>query len=284
MKQNNLLRLFLLHLNGLSLRLWVASSKIIFSDKLYLFVYYFLCTHEILSFKHPRSFNQKIQWLKLHNTSDICTQMADKYAVRQIISDSVGPQYLIPLLDVWNSFNEINFDDLPNEFVLKTTHDSGSVVICTNKAMFDYKHAKRILIRSLHRNYFWDGREYPYKKIHPRIIAEKFMSEPDGKVGLNDYKFMCFGGKVKCSFVCSNRNTEDGLNVTFFDRDWNMLPFSRSHPVSNVPIPRPLNYDLMIKTAEKLSTGFPFLRVDFYEINNRMYLIKLLNPQWLLSD
>ena len=256
---------------------WEACSKMIKSDKLYLKVDYYLHTGKRLNLDNPVSFNEKTQWLKLHNTQPICTQMADKYAVRQLITDSIGDDYLIPLLGVWDCFDEIDFNLLPDRFVLKTTHDSGSVVICKDKSQFDKDSARRKLNKSLKKNYFWAGREYPYKNITPRIIAEMFM-ENEGEDGLSDYKFFCFGGKPDILFYASDRFNNEGESAKFdyYDMNLNHLPISsRGHKHKNLVIPHTEQFEEMKTLAAKLSTGFPFLRVDFYLINGKVYFGEL---------
>lgn len=257
--------------------IWQACSRLIVSDRLYLKVYYYLHTGEHLHLDNPITFTEKTQWLKLHNTKPICTQMADKYAVRQLVSDSIGEDYLIPLLGVWDSFEEINFDQLPQRFVLKTNHDSGSVVICKDKEKLDKEAAKKKLTKSLKNNYFWAGREYPYKNIKPCIIAEAFM-ENEGEEGLSDYKFFCFGGKPEILFFASDRFNKEGENTKFdyYDMELNHLPIrSRGHNNKNLVIPMTEQFKEMKRLAAKLSTGFPFLRVDFYLINGKVYFGEL---------
>ncbi len=257
--------------------LWQACSRWIVSDRLYLKVYYYLHTGERLHLDSPVTFNEKMQWLKLHNTSPICTQMADKYAVRQLVADKIGEQYLIPLLGVWEKFDEIDFDKLPNQFVLKTNHDSGSVVICKEKGKLDKLVAKKKLTKSLKNNYFWAGREYPYKNIKPRIIAEAFM-ENKGEEGLSDYKFFCFNGKPEILFYASDRYNKDGERTKFdyYDMELQHLPIrSRGHKNKNLVLPYTEQFEEMKTLAAKLSEGFPFLRVDFYLINDKVYFGEL---------
>lgn len=257
--------------------LWQACSRWIVSDRLYLKVYYYLHTGERLHLDNPITFNEKTQWLKLHNTRPICTQMADKYAVRQLVSDSIGEDYLIPLLGVWDSFEEIDFGQLPQRFVLKTNHDSGSVVICKDKEKLNKEEARKKLTKSLRNNYFWAGREYPYKNIKPRIIAEAFMENEDEE-GLSDYKFFCFGGKPEILFFASDRFNKDGESTKFdyYDMELNHLPIrSRGHKNNNLEIPMTEQFEEMKRLAAKLSTGFPFLRVDFYLINGKVYFGEL---------
>ena len=227
-----------------------------------------------LNLDNPQTFNEKLQWLKLYDRKPEYTTMVDKYAVKKYVADIIGEEYIIPTLGVWNHFDEIDFDKLPNHFVLKCTHDSGGIVICKDKNKLDLKSAKKKIEKCLKRNYYWSSREWPYKDVKPRIIAEPYMEDSKAHE-LIDYKFMCFNGKVKCSFTCSERFSKDGLKVTFFDKDWNVMPFERHYPVSKDSPKKPINYDKMIQFSEQLSKGIPFVRVDFYEINGQLYFGEL---------
>lgn len=224
-----------------------------------------------LNLENPRSFNEKIQWLKLHDRNEKYVKLVDKYEVKEYIANKFGRELVIPTLGVWDRFEQINFNDLPDKFVLKCTHDSGGVVICTSKLEFDVEKAKKTLNRCLKHNFYWSGREYPYKQVKPRIIAEKYLVDDSKSGALNDYKLMCFNGKVECGFVCSNRFGEGGLYVNFYDRDWNSLPFIRKYPKDPIEIQKPALYDKMVLLAEKMSEGIPFVRIDFYEIENKIY-------------
>ncbi len=240
-------------------------------DKDYLSMLWLSYFHKKLNWKNPRSFNEKIQWLKVFDHNPLYPTLADKYAVRDYIRNVIGEQYLIPLVGgPWCSFDEIDFSTLPNQFVLKCTHDSGGVVVCTDKATLDLAGARAKIKKSLARNYYWGGREWPYRDICPRIIAEAYM-ENESRGELLDYKFMMFGGEHRCAFVCSNRFLGGKLNVTFFDPDWNRMPFERYYHADPQDLPRPACYDEMIKIARRLSEGLPFARVDLYEIDGRVY-------------
>lgn len=227
-----------------------------------------------LNLDNPQTFNEKLQWLKLYDRKPEYTTMVDKYAVKKYVADIIGEEYIIPTLGVWNHFDEIDFDKLPNQFVLKCTHDSGGIVICKDKNKLDLKSAKKKIEKCLKRNYYWSSREWPYNDVKPRIIAEPYM-EDSKAYELIDYKFMCFNGEVKCSFTCSERFSEDGLKVTFFDKDWNVMPFERHYPASKNPPKKPINYDKMIQFSEQLSKGILFVRVDFYEINGQLFFGEL---------
>ena len=158
-----------------------------------------------LNLKKPKTFNEKLQWLKLYDRNPAYTKLVDKYEVRKHIAKTIGQEYLIPLLGVWDTFEDINFSKLPNQFVLKCTHDSGGLIICTDKNRLDIDAARKKINKCLKRNYYYPGREWPYKNVKPRIICEKYMVDESG-TELKDYKFMCFNGEVKCIFVCLNRN------------------------------------------------------------------------------
>jgi len=248
--------------------------KIRIKDETYLKLRYELMMNKKLNLNNPRTFNEKLQWLKLYDRNPNYTKMVDKHEVKQYIENIIGKEYIIPTLGIYDKFEDINFEELPNQFVLKCTHDSGGVVICKDKENFDYCNAKKKLNNSLKNNYYYSAREWPYKNIKPRIIAEEYMEDKNSGE-LEDYKFMCFDGKVKCSFTCTERYSKDGLKVTFFDLDWKKMPFERHYPASDKEIKKPLNYECMIKLSEKLSKDIPFVRVDFYEVNGRIYFGEL---------
>lgn len=236
---------------------------------------YRLRTGEDIDIDHPKTFNQKMQWMKLYDNNPIKSELSDKYAVRKYVAEQVGEQYLVPLLGVWNSFDEIDFSELPDKFVLKCTHGSGMNLLVNDKSQFDIKAAKVRFEEWMRMNYAYSGFEMNYASIVPRIIAEKMLEMKDGTEDIPDYKLMCFHGKVKCSFVCSERFSPDGLKVTFYDTDWKVMPFERHYPRSRYPISKPENYDKMVELAEKLAVGLRFVRVDFYEVDGKIYFGEL---------
>lgn len=248
-------------------------AKII-PDKIYLKIMYYRIFSKRLDLKHPKSFNEKLQWLKLYDRNPKYTELVDKYEVKSYVSEVIGEEFVIPTIGTWNSLEEIDFDTLPEQFVLKCTHDSGGVVIVKDKDKFDKLRDCKKLEGNLKKNFFYSGREWPYKNVKPRLIAEPYMTNGEQKE-LADYKLMCFNGKVKCSFVCTDRNSESGLKVTFFDKNWEVMPFERHYPKSTIMIKKPSSYEKMIELAEKLSAGIPFVRVDFYEIDDRPYFGEL---------
>lgn len=243
-------------------------------DKFYLGIYYFLKFRKICRFQNPKTFNEKLQWLKLHDRNPEYGKMVDKYAAKDYVASVIGEEYLLPTLGVWDCFEEIDFDALPDKFVLKTTHDSGGVVLCPDKAGLDKKAAEEKLTESLKTQYFYVGREWPYKSVRPRILAEAFLENADGS-GLVDYKFFCFNGKAKAILVCTERDTPTGLKCNWYDRDWKPLPFEREYPRSQREIPKPQELEKMIALAEKLAADIPFVRVDFYDCDQKIYFGEL---------
>lgn len=246
--------------------------KCVFDDKEYISRQFECRMGYKLDLNNPQTFNEKLQWLKLYDRKPEYTQMVDKYEVKNYVADQIGDEYIIPTFGVYNFFDEIEFEKLPKQFVLKCTHDSGSTILVDNKETFDYENAKRKLQYALGNNLYWIGREWTYKDVPPRIIVEKYMCSPDSII---DYKFMCFQGEPKVIFTCTGRCEKDGLKVTFFDTDWNKLNFERHYPSSCKEIKRPQNLKLMIQISKKLSEGFSFVRVDFYEIKGRVYFGEL---------
>lgn len=238
-------------------------------DRIYLMMVFHGYTGRGVNLDCPKGFNEKIQWLKLNDRKPEYTVMADKYQAKQYTTRKIGEEYIIPTLGIWDSFNQIDFDKLPDKFVLKCTHDSGSTIIIDSKKKFNMKLAEQKLNKALKKNFFYYGREWPYKNIEKRIIAEKYIGNASQ---MTDYKFMCFNGKVRVILVCTERYAKDGLKLTFFDKEWNKLPFSRQyHRVSTEKIDKPANLQLMIGLAEKLAGDIPFVRVDLYEIRGKVY-------------
>lgn len=256
--------------------LYVLGFKIfrIIPDGLYLKIKYRLIIGKKLNLKNPKTFNEKLQWLKLYDRKAEYIKLVDKYEVRKYIAETIGEDYLIPMLGVYDSYKEIDVDTLPNQFVLKPNHTSGDIYICKDKSKINYIELKRKINRWFKRNYYWVHREWPYKNVKPRIICEKYMVDESG-TELKDYKFMCFNGEVKCLFVCSNRNSQEGLNVDFYDMDWNPMPFERHYKRSGKVIPKPKTFDKMVEFSKVLSKNIPFVRVDFYEVNGHLFFGEL---------
>ncbi|MBP3376887.1 MAG: glycosyl transferase [Clostridia bacterium] len=226
-----------------------------------------------LDLKAPQTFNEKLQWLKLYNRRPEYTMLVDKYLVRNYIRERLGEQYLIPLVGAWDSPDEIDFDALPDKFVLKCNHNSGvGMYICRDKSKMDVEKVKRELARGLAQDYYLTGREWPYKDVPRKIICEKFMSDSEGATDFTDYKFFCFGGKVDCVMVCLERSSGD-TKFYFFDQNWELkrLNIRGKNAPEGFTIPKPECMDEMFKIAAELSRGMPFVRVDLYQSNGQIY-------------
>ena len=245
---------------------------VLFPDKLFLKLKFRLMMGEKLDLNCPKTFNQKLQWLKLYNRKPEYTTMVDKYAVKEYVANIIGEEYIIPTLGIWNSTDEIDWDALPNQFVLKTTHGGGGggVVICKDKGTFDIEKAKQKLQISLKSDIYINFREWPYKNVPKRIIAEQYMTD-ESNVELKDYKFFCFNGKVRCFKVDFDRFI--GHKANYYNRNAELLPFGEEScmPDFNRQFEKPINFNKMLSLAEKLANGVPFVRIDLYNINGRIY-------------
>lgn len=233
-----------------------------------------------MDWKNPRTFNQKLQWLKVNDRKPIYTTMVDKYEVKKYVADIIGEEYIIPTLGVWNSFDEIDFDTLPDQFVLKCTHDSGGLVIVRDKASFDREKARKKLTAALKVNPYTVDREWPYKNVKPRIIAEKYMEDTTTQE-LRDYKIFTFDGVAKALFVATDRASEtEETKFDFFDMEYRHLDIRNGHPNAAEPPAKPETFEEMKKLAEKLSQKIPHLRVDFYEVDGKAYFGELTFSHW----
>jgi len=223
-----------------------------------------------LNLKSPRTFNEKLQWLKIHDRKPEYTTMVDKYEVKKYVAGIIGEEHIIPTLGVYNKFDDIDFEKLPSQFVLKCTHDSGGLAICKDKSLFNISDAKEVIRKSLGKNFFWEGREWPYKNVKPRIIAEKYMVDESGEE-LKDYKFFCFGGTPKFFKIDYNRYIDHHAN--YYTITGELLPFDEVICPRDLSakIETPENLGQMIEIAKMLSKGIPFVRVDLYNINGKIY-------------
>lgn len=243
-------------------------------DERYLQLMYMAKTGFPLNLRNPQTFNEKIQWLKLYDRKAVYHSMADKYEAKKYIADMVGEQYVIPTLQVYNSVQDINFDELPQQFVLKCTHDSHGVVICRDKSQLNVKKAKMTLKKGLKRDYYLPLREWVYKDLPRRIIAEEYVSN-DGE-SLIDYKVHNFNGEPRVILVCKGRYDEDGLKEDFYDCDWNHLNVKRPHiPNAEKSMPKPEQLEEMLDLSRKLSKDIPFLRTDFYIVKGKLLIGEL---------
>ena len=241
-------------------------------DKPFLQLFFLKNKKRFINFKAPKTFSEKIQWLKVYDRKPLYTKIADKYAVRDYVRELFGEEYLIPVYGVYNSFSEIDVDKLPDRFVIKCTHDSGSVVVCRDKQNFDIERARQKIEAGMKRNAYDYAREWQYKNIPPRIIVEKYLEEDNGET-IRDYKFFCFNGEPQFHSVSQGLEDHSTARVSFYDFEGKKMPFWRSDytPFEVDHLPR--HRDEMIVLARKAAQAVesPFIRVDFYEIGGKIY-------------
>lgn len=264
------------------LLIYILGFKIfrLIPDSMFLKIKYNLIMDEKLDLNNPKKFNEKLQWLKLYDRKAEYSLIVDKYEVRKYITEKIGDEYLIPLLGVWDKFEDIDFDKLPNEFVLKPNHTSGNVFICKDKSKINYKELKKEVNRWMKRKYYWVHREWPYKNIKPKIICEKLLKSDENKLPY-DYKFHCFNGKPDNVMVCIDRET-GSPKFYFFNEEWDLLKYNIAgiNAPKNFTLEKPCKLNEMFEIARKLSNDFPFVRVDLYYVNEKIYFGELtLYPQ-----
>lgn len=227
--------------------------------------------HRELDLDDPQTFNEKLQWLKLYDRDSRYTQYVDKYLVREYVKEMIGEEYLIPLLGVWNAADDIDFDKLPDQFVLKCNHNSGlGMYICKNKKIMDYTKVISELKKGLKQDYYLTAREWPYKNVPRKIIAEKYIVDESG-YELKDYKFYCFNGKVKLVMINSDRMTDKKTKANYFDENYQPLDFEWGYENADVIPEKPEKFELMKSLAEKLAANIPHVRVDFYQTPEGVY-------------
>lgn len=239
-------------------------------DEAYLKLMYRLKMGRKLNLENPVTFNEKLQWLKLHDRKPIYTNMVDKYEAKKYVADTVGEEYIIPTLGVWEHYDDIDFDSLPDQFVLKCTHDSGGLVVVKDKSKLDHKAAKQKIEKSLKTNFFWVGREWPYKNIKPRIIAEKYLEAFRMNMG-TEYKIFCFNGNPTLVLVCKGEGHGTNRTNDYYDMDFNHIPVTGSNPNATNLIEKPAQFTDMIRLAKLLSQNIMQLRVDFYVVDNQIF-------------
>lgn len=258
---------------------WFLHSRlsVFLSDEIFLKAKFKLKLGTELDLENPQTFNEKLQWLKLYNRRPEYTMMADKYRVRDYIREKIGEEYLIPLLGVWDNPDEIDFDALPDQFVLKCNHNSGKgMCICKDKSKLDTAAVKKELREGLAQDYYLTCREWPYKDVPRKIICEKYMEDTQSRNGLVDYKFYCFNGEPKFLYVSEALDNHTHARISYLTLDWTFAPYGRTDYASYENLPcKPLHYDTMLKFCRTLSSGLPFVRVDLYEINHRIYFSEL---------
>ncbi len=236
-------------------------------DRIYLKLIYRGETGKTLKLNNPKTFNEKLQWLKLYDRKPEYSIYVDKYEVRSYIERTIGKEYLIPLIGLYNKVDEIKWDKLPQRFVIKCTHGSGTNIICTDKDKLDLEEAKKKLRKWMKKNWYWSGREWPYKNVKPRIICEEFISENDDPP--MDYKVLCFNGKAKLIEVHINRFGNHKQD--FYTIDWNKTNISQKKSISSIVLDKPLVLDKMIELSEMLARDKYHVRIDWYVIFNKLY-------------
>ena len=269
------LRYFLLHPKDIIISS-VLKLRRLLPDKLYLKVLFRLKVGYKLNLKNPKTFNEKLNWLKLYYHNPIFTVMADKLLVKEYVRNMIGDSYVVKCYGNWDSFEEIDFESLPDQFVLKTNHDSSGATICLSKNSFDYKKSQMRLSSLLENNWFWYLREWPYKNIKPQILAEEYLNDNHGSE-LRDYKFWCFNGVPTFMYV-----TNKGKNIreNFYDMDFNPVNINHGFKRQEPEVEKPVSFDLMKELASKLSHGIPFLRIDFFDVQGHVYFGEFTFYDW----
>lgn len=255
-------------------RKWLYIFARYYTDRSFLVRLFPLRTGYPLNLENPQTFNEKIQWLKLYDRKPIYIKMVDKVEAKKYVADIIGREYIVPTYNVYERLEDIDFDVLPEQFVLKCNHDSGGLVICKNKLSFNKNEAIKNLKKAFNRNYYWKNREWPYKDVKPKIIAEKYLTD-DG-VGLKDYKFYCFNGEPRILYISKGLDDHKTANISFLTMDWLFAPFVRSdyNPFPSLP-EKPSKFDEMVAIARRLSCNIPFVRVDLYQVRNQVYFSEL---------
>lgn len=252
----------------------------VFPDSLFLRLKFRLRMHRKLNLKNPKAYSDKLQWLKLYYRKSEFTEMVDKVAAKDYVARVIGKEYLIPTLGVYNSVDEIDWDKLPEKFVLKCAHDSGGIIICSDKSKLDIETAKSKLAKGLKSDYYNQFREWPYKDVPRRLICEEYMVDESG-FELKDYKFFCFDGEPKALFIASDRQVKgEETKFDFYDIEFNHLPFRNGHPNANHTIAKPTGFDKMVEIARKLSKGLPHARIDLYDVNGKIYFGEITFFHW----
>lgn len=246
-------------------------SSLIKNDKIYLRLYYYFNMHRSLNLKTPTTYNEKINWLKLYDRKPLYTTLVDKLKVKDYVTKLIGSEHVIPTLGVWKRAEDIDWDKLPNRFVLKTTQGGGNigVMICRDKSKIDKEKAITKMNAALKQDLYSSSREWPYKNVKPLLFAEEYMEDEHGE--LRDYKFFCFNGKCKMLFVATERQNREEPFFNFFDEHYNPLPLKQGHPVNPILPEKPEGFEELIRIAEELSKGLPHVRMDLYIINGKVY-------------
>lgn len=270
-----LIKFFLHNPKGMALRAMQKMENVL-PDRLYLEMLFMLRVGHKLNLKTPKTFNEKLSWIKLYDRKPLYTRLADKYAVKQYVAERIGGRYVVDNYLVAESWDEIDFDKLPNQFVLKCTHDSSGAFVCRDKQEFDFEQVGQKVTANLQRNYFYPGREWPYKNIKPRIIADRYLDDHTGNE-LRDYKFWCFNGKPTYMYC-----TIKGANIfeNFYDMQFRPVMIDHGFPRHQPEFERPKNFELMKELATILSEDIPFVRVDFFDVDEKVYFGEFTFYDW----
>ncbi len=249
-------------------------------DKLYLSILFKRKFGHFINYRNPKTYSEKLQWLKIYDRNPEYTKMVDKYEAKKVAAKIIGEEYIIPTIGIYDNFDDIDFEKLPNQFVIKCTHDSGGLVICKDKQEFNIDEAKTKINKCLKKSFYYQYREWPYKNVKPRIIVEEYVEDTEKK-SLDDYKFFCFNGIPKVMFIATERqNSSVETCFDFFDMDFNHLNIINGHP-NAIKLPKqPKNFNKMQELAKKLSKGIPHIRIDFYEINGKVFFGEFTFSHW----
>lgn len=267
---------------------WVISEVVVrnpnlFSDKKYLKALYYIIFGKRLNLNNPQTFNEKLNWLKLNDRNPLYSTLVDKFEVKKFVASIIGNEYVVKTYGVWSSSNEIDLNSLPNKFVLKTTHDSSGSIICKDKSKFDFDAAKIKLDNCLKNTLFLKTREWPYKQVNPRIIADEYLEDghhtPNEAISLNDYKFWCFNGVPKMMYITVK---DEKVFENFYDKDFNPVHINHNFDRLQPEFEKPEGYEEMWNLAGKLSTAShsPFVRVDFFNIRGKIYFGEFTFYDW----
>ena len=236
------------------------------NDEKYIKILYRCRTGKKLSLKNPRTFNEKLQWLKLYDRNERYTKLVDKISAKTVVGDIIGHEHIVPLLGEWKSADDIPFDALPRQFVLKCNHDQGSVILVHDKNTLNKEQVIMFLNHKLKKSPYPGSREYAYKDIKPRVFAEQYLGG-----SIIDYKFYCFNGVPKFLYCGQGLTADHSLKIDFFDMNWELMPFYRTDYERLGIIPKPAHLEEMINIATVLSNGVPFVRIDLFEVDDRVF-------------
>lgn len=245
------------------------------SDRFFLTLQYRIVCNEKPNLSTPINFSEKLQWLKLYNHKELYTLLVDKIEAKKWVAERIGKEYIIETLKVWDKAEDLSFDELPERFVLKCSHNSGGVTVCTDKAVLNKDSLVKEYKRLLKENYYYAGREWPYKNVKPRILAERFVTE-NPNTPLTDYKFYCFNGEPRFLYISQTDPEHKDTPITYLDTNWTLTPFQRKNHSLLEPLPqRPDNLEEMLGICRTLSSGIPFVRVDLYNIEGKVYFSEM---------